>query len=162
MKYQCHCAQQLNTIYLTYGKIRLILYTVWGLASSEVLWGLGIISFQVFGHLRSSSIRLRLPTMNYSPIIKILTLQSSIKINEIKSFYFKLRLSKTTCLTQNNFLFFPLCTGHRRNIKINESTYRLYRYQHVEVDSFLFVSERICGVRCRKLCHSVFTFTFCL
>ncbi len=29
----------------------------------------------------------------------------------------------------------------------------LYRYQHVEVDSSLFVSERICGVRCRKLCH---------
>ncbi len=27
----------------------------------------------------------------------------------------------------------------------------LYRYQHVEVDSSLFVSERICGVRCRKL-----------
>ncbi len=26
----------------------------------------------------------------------------------------------------------------------------LYRYQHVEVDSSLFVSERICGVRCRK------------
>ncbi len=24
----------------------------------------------------------------------------------------------------------------------------LYRYQHVEVDSSLFVSERICGVRC--------------
>ncbi len=31
----------------------------------------------------------RLPTMNNSPIIKTLTLQSSIKINEIKSFYFK-------------------------------------------------------------------------
>ncbi len=29
----------------------------------------------------------------------------------------------------------------------------LYRYQHVEVDSSLFVSERICGVRCRKLHH---------
>ncbi len=29
----------------------------------------------------------------------------------------------------------------------------LYRYQHVEVDSALFVSERICGVRCRKLRH---------
>ncbi len=29
----------------------------------------------------------------------------------------------------------------------------LYRYQHVEVDSSLFVSERICGVRCRKLRH---------
>ncbi len=31
----------------------LILYTVWGLASSEFLWGVGIISSQVFGHLRS-------------------------------------------------------------------------------------------------------------
>ncbi len=29
----------------------------------------------------------------------------------------------------------------------------LYRYQHVEVDSSLFVFERICGVRCRKLRH---------
>ncbi len=29
----------------------------------------------------------------------------------------------------------------------------LYRYQHVEVDLCLFVSERICGVRCRKLHH---------
>ncbi len=26
----------------------------------------------------------------------------------------------------------------------------LYHYQHVEVDSSLFVSERICGVRCRE------------
>ncbi len=43
--------------------------------------------------------------------------------------------------------------GHRRNIKINENSYRLYCYQHVEVDSSLFVSERICGVRCRKLHH---------
>ncbi len=30
-----------------------ILYVVWGLASSEVLWGVGIVSSQVFGHLRS-------------------------------------------------------------------------------------------------------------
>ncbi len=29
----------------------------------------------------------------------------------------------------------------------------LYRSQHVEVDTSLFVSERICGVRCRKLRH---------
>ncbi len=29
----------------------------------------------------------------------------------------------------------------------------LYRYQHVEVDSSLFVSERICGVRCRNHRH---------
>ncbi len=29
----------------------------------------------------------------------------------------------------------------------------LYRYQHVEVDSSLFVSERISGIRCRKLRH---------
>ncbi len=29
----------------------------------------------------------------------------------------------------------------------------LYRYQHVEVDLSLVVSERICGVRCRKLRH---------
>ncbi len=29
----------------------------------------------------------------------------------------------------------------------------LYRYQHVEVDLSLFVSERISGVRCQKLCH---------
>ncbi len=93
--------------------------------------------------------------MNYSLIIKILTLQSSIKINEIKSFYFKHRFSKTTCLTQNKFLFFfSVCTGHKRNIKeINENSCRLYRYQHVEVDSSLFVSERISGVRCRKLRH---------
>ncbi len=47
----------------------------------------------------------RLPIINYSPIIKILTLQSSIKINEIKSFYFKLRLSKTTCLTNKGKIF---------------------------------------------------------
>ncbi len=94
--------------------------------------------------------------MNYSPIIKILTLQSSIKINEIKSFYFKHRLSKTTRLTRNTFLilFFSVCTGHKRNIKeINENSYRLYRYQHVEVDSSLFVSESISGVRCWKLRH---------
>ncbi len=32
----------------------------------------------------------------------------------------------------------------------------LYRYQHVEVDSSLFVSERICGVRCWKLRHYSF------
>ncbi len=42
-----------NLICLTYGKMCLILYTIWGLASSEVLWGVGIISSQVFGHLRS-------------------------------------------------------------------------------------------------------------
>ncbi len=37
----------------------------------------------------------------------------------------------------------------------------LYRYQHVEVDSSLFVSERICGIRCRKLRHySVILFYF--
>ncbi len=30
----------------------LILYTVWGFGSSEVLRGVGIISSQVFGHLR--------------------------------------------------------------------------------------------------------------
>ncbi len=36
--------------------IYLILYTVWGLASSKVLWGVGIISSQVFGHLRSFKI----------------------------------------------------------------------------------------------------------
>ncbi len=29
----------------------------------------------------------------------------------------------------------------------------LYRYQHVEVDSSLVISERISGVRCRKLHH---------
>ncbi len=40
-----------NLIYLTYGKIWLILYIVWGLAS--ILWGVGIISSWVFGHLRS-------------------------------------------------------------------------------------------------------------
>ncbi len=94
--------------------------------------------------------------MNYSPIIKILILQSSIQINEIKSFYFKHRLSKTTCLTRNMFLssFFSVCMGHKRDIKeINENSYRLYRYQHAEVDSSLFVSERISGVRCRKLRH---------
>ncbi len=32
----------------------------------------------------------------------------------------------------------------------------LYRYQHVEVDLSLFVSERICGVRCWKLRHYSF------
>ncbi len=42
-----------NLIYLTYGKIWLILYTVWGLASSVVLGGVGIISSQVFSHLGS-------------------------------------------------------------------------------------------------------------
>ncbi len=30
-----------------------ILYVVWWLASTEVLWGVGIISSQVFGHLGS-------------------------------------------------------------------------------------------------------------
>ncbi len=35
-----------------------------------------------------------------------------------------------------------LCTGHKRNIKINENSYKLYRYQHVEVDMSLFVSLR--------------------
>ncbi len=42
-----------NLIYLIYGKIWFILYAVWGLASSEVLWGVGIISSHVFSHLRS-------------------------------------------------------------------------------------------------------------
>ncbi len=42
-----------NLIYLTYGKLWLILYNVWGLASSEVLRGVDIISSHVFGHLRS-------------------------------------------------------------------------------------------------------------
>ncbi len=35
--------------FLTNDKIRLILYVFWWLASSEVLWGVGIISSQVFG-----------------------------------------------------------------------------------------------------------------
>ncbi len=71
--------------------------------------------------------------MKFSPIIKILTLQSSIKIYEIKSFYFKHRLSKTTCLTRNMFLiFFSLYMGHKRNIRgINENSYRLNRYQYM-------------------------------
>ncbi len=43
-----------NLIYLTYGKLWLILYIVWGWASSEVIWGVGIFSSQVFeDHLRS-------------------------------------------------------------------------------------------------------------
>ncbi len=33
---------------------------------------------------------------------------------------------------------------------------------HVEVDSSFIVSERISGVRWRKICHYVFTFTLCL
>ncbi len=37
-----------NLIYLTYGNIWLILYTVWG-----ILRGVVIVSSQVFGHLRS-------------------------------------------------------------------------------------------------------------
>ncbi len=44
------CIYCRNVIYLNYGKIWLILYILWGLASSE---GFGIISSQVFGHLRS-------------------------------------------------------------------------------------------------------------
>ncbi len=32
----------------------LILYIVWGSASSEVIWGVGIISSQGLGNLRSS------------------------------------------------------------------------------------------------------------
>ncbi len=48
---------------------------------------LGYSSIKMFFLKRSFKNRsIRLPTMNYSPIIKILTLQS-IKINEIKSFY---------------------------------------------------------------------------
>ncbi len=42
-----------NLIYLPCGKIWLILYTVWWLASSEVLCGVVIVSSQVFSHLRS-------------------------------------------------------------------------------------------------------------
>ncbi len=49
------------------------------------------------------------------------------------------------------------------HIKINENSYRLYRYQHVEVNSSLFVSERVSGIRCRKLRHySVITFLLSL
>ncbi len=40
-------------MYLTYGKIWLILYIVWGLASSVVLRRVVIVSSQVFSHLRS-------------------------------------------------------------------------------------------------------------
>ncbi len=47
------CIYCRNVIYLTYGKIWLILDTLCGLASSEVLRGVGIISSRVFGHLRS-------------------------------------------------------------------------------------------------------------
>ncbi len=62
-----------------------------------------------------------------------------------RSFYFKHQLSKTTCLTLNTFLlFFSVCTGHRRHIKeINENGYRLYRYQHVDVDSSLCLWENM-------------------
>ncbi len=35
-----------NLIYFTYGKIWLILYAVWSLATSKFLWGVGIISSQ--------------------------------------------------------------------------------------------------------------------
>ncbi len=35
-------------------------------------------------------------------------------------------------------IFLSLCMGHKRNLKeINECSYRLYRYQHVEVESSL-------------------------
>ncbi len=54
--------------------------------------------------LKTPALVYRLPTISHSPIIKILTLQSAIKINEIKSFYFSHWLSKTTCLTWNTFL----------------------------------------------------------
>ncbi len=94
--------------------------------------------------------------MNYSPIIKILTLQSSIKNQWNKKLLFQAPTFKNNLFNTKyvSFLFFSVCTGHKRNIKeINENSYRLYRYQHVEVDSSLFVSERICGVRCRKLRH---------
>ncbi len=61
-------------------------------------------------------------TINYSPIIKILTLQSSIKINEIKSFYVKHRLSKTICLTRNTCLliFFFTMYGPQEKYKGNK------------------------------------------
>ncbi len=42
--YMLQSSSQLNLV---------VLCVVSGLASSEVLWGVGIISFQVFGHLRS-------------------------------------------------------------------------------------------------------------
>ncbi len=51
-------------------------------------------------------------------------------------------------------MLFSLCTGHKRNILwINENSCSLYRCQHVEVDSSLFVSERISVIRRRKLRH---------
>ncbi len=58
--------------------------------------------------------------MNYSPIIKILTMQSSIKIYEIKAFissaFFKNNLFNTK-YSSYFILFFSVCMGHKINIK---------------------------------------------
>ncbi len=64
VSYKLHIIKQMvNTINCNDNMLRLniaikqnlvVLYVVPGLASSEVFWGVGIISSQVFGHLRSS------------------------------------------------------------------------------------------------------------
>ncbi len=58
--------------------------------------------------------------MNYSPIIKILTLQSSMKYMKllIQAPTFKNNLINTKGLC---FFFFLLCTAHKRNIEKNET-----------------------------------------
>ncbi len=49
----------------------LILYTVWGLASSEVFWGVGIISSQVFGqYLNFKCMLSRVRTDDYNRFLK--------------------------------------------------------------------------------------------
>ncbi len=53
LRFYNKCVYCRNLIYVTYGKIWLSQYNRWGLASSEVLRGVVIISSQVFGHLRS-------------------------------------------------------------------------------------------------------------
>ncbi len=67
--------------------------------------------------------------MNCSSLIKILTLQSSIKINGEKKLLFQASTFKNNLFIS---VFQYVLNEFKRNIReIHENRYKLYRYQHI-------------------------------
>ncbi len=102
------CSLPALILHRTLTLILLYLRCTWSPWLNSCIFKLHSVLIKLHMDPNATDSSLQLHTMTYSTIIKILTLQSSVKINEIKSFNFKHRLSKTTCLTQNKFLLIAL------------------------------------------------------